>query len=127
MLSLESVEKSGESYCVAVFTLSDLDAIISSLGHDAAQETIHSMGIYIDKHFGAIGGFSTRRKTNEFVTVLPFSNLAEAESILKEFIEDFQEQGISDIWAEAQKQAPPDKCVDFTIRRELRKGSLLPK
>ena len=43
------------------------------MGHDAAQEVIHSMGVYIDKHFGAIGGFSTRRKSNEFVTVLPFS------------------------------------------------------
>ena len=25
------------------------------------------MGLYIDKHFGAIGGFSTRNKANEFV------------------------------------------------------------
>ena len=66
--------EAGENYCVAVFTLSaNLDAIISSLGHDTAQEIIHSMGVYIDKHFGAIGGFSTRNKVDEFVTVLPFS------------------------------------------------------
>ena len=30
--------ESGESYCIAAFTLTNLDAIISSMGHDAAQE-----------------------------------------------------------------------------------------
>ena len=114
--------ESGESYCIAVFTLTNLDAIISSMGHDAAQEVIHSMGVYIDKHFGVIGGFSTRRKSNEFVTVLPFSNLEEAESILEDFVDDFHEQGISDIWAGAQKQAPSGKCVDFTIRAGIAQG-----
>jgi phospholipid/cholesterol/gamma-HCH transport system ATP-binding protein len=114
--------KSGESYCVVVFTLSDMDAIISSLGHDAAQEVIHSLGLYIDKHFGAIGGFSTRRKSNEFVTMLPFSDLVEAENILNAFVKDFQKQGIRDIWAETQKQAPSGKCVDFTIRAGIAQG-----
>jgi phospholipid/cholesterol/gamma-HCH transport system ATP-binding protein len=114
--------KSGENYCVVVFTLSNLDAIISSLGHDAAQEVIHSLGLYINKHFGAIGGFSNRRKSNEVVTVLPFSNLEEAENILNDFVKDFQEQGIRDIWAEAQKHAPSRKCVDFTIRAGIAQG-----
>jgi phospholipid/cholesterol/gamma-HCH transport system ATP-binding protein len=114
--------ESGESYCVVVFTLTNLDAIISSMGHDAAQEIIHSMGVYIDKHFGTIGGFSTRRKSNEFVTVLPFSNFEEAESILNDFTKDFQEQGISNILAGAQKQAPSEKCVDFTIQAGIAQG-----
>jgi phospholipid/cholesterol/gamma-HCH transport system ATP-binding protein len=114
--------ESGESYCIAVFTLTNLAAIITSMGHDAAQEVIHWMGVYIDKHFGAIGGFSTRRKSNEFVTVLPFSNLEEAKSILKDFAKDFQERGISDIWAGVQKQAPSGKCVDFTILAGIAQG-----
>jgi hypothetical protein len=80
------------------------------------------MGVYIDKHFGAIGGFSTRGKSNEFVTVLPFSDLTEAQNILKDFVNDFQEQGISDIWAGAQKLAPSDKCVDFAIRAGIAEG-----
>lgn len=114
--------ESGENYCVAVFTLSDLDVVIAGLGHDAAQEVIHLMGVYIDKHFGAIGGFSTRRKSNEFVTMLPFSDIAETESILKDFVKDFQEQGILDIWAEAQKKAPSGTCVDFAIRAGIAQG-----
>jgi len=114
--------KSDENYCVVVFDLSDMNSIVSNIGYDRAQETIHSMGKYIDKHFGAIGGFSTRRKINEFVTVLPFSDLAETESIVNDFIEDFQKGGISDIWNEDQKNNPQVRCVDFSIKAGMAEG-----
>ena len=73
------------------------------------------MGLFIDKHFSAIGGFSTRRNTSEFITVLPYSDLAEAEIILQDFVEDFREQGIRDISRGARKRAVNDTCVEFTI------------
>ena len=111
-----------EDYCVAVFTLSDIDTVVASLGHDTAQEIIHATGLYIDKHFGAIGGFSTRNKANEFVTMLPYSDMKEAEKIMNEFVDDFHERGISDIWAEAQRRAPSEKCVNFAIRAGIAEG-----
>lgn len=112
----------GENYCVIIFNISDLDAVIAGLGHDMAQEIIHAMGLYLDKHFGTIGGFSTRRMTNEFVTVLPYSNITEAEKIMTEFVDDFHEQGISDIWKEAQKRAASERCVDFAIMAGVAEG-----
>jgi phospholipid/cholesterol/gamma-HCH transport system ATP-binding protein len=114
--------KSEESYCVGVINLSNMDQIVSHLGYDAAQEVIHWMGVYVEKHFGAIGGFSTRRKSNEFVTVLPFSDLAEAQSILNDFINDFKKQGVRDIWTEAPNQAPSGKCIDFAILAGIAQG-----
>ena len=84
-----------ETYSVVVFTLEGLEAIITGLGHEAAQEAIRCLGVYIDKHFGAIGGFSTRRHINEFVTVLPYSDLTESETMLKDFIKDFRRTGDS--------------------------------
>ncbi len=111
-----------DTYSVAVFKLESLDDIIAGLGHESAQEAIQAMGVYIDKHFGAIGGFSTRRSINEFVTVLPFSNLDEAEDMLKDFVKDFQEHGISEIWASAHERAAPGTCVDFTILAGLAQG-----
>jgi len=105
-----------------VFDLSDMNSIVSAIGYDRAQETIHSMGKYIDKHFDAIGGFSTRRKINEFVTVLPFSDIAETESIVKDFMEDFQKSGMSDIWGEAQKNDPQMRCVDFSVKAGMAEG-----
>ena len=80
------------------------------------------MGASIDKHFGAIGGLSTRRHTNEFVTLLPYSDLTEFESILKDFVDDFQEHGIRDIWAGARKQAASEVCVEFTILAGIAQG-----
>jgi phospholipid/cholesterol/gamma-HCH transport system ATP-binding protein len=84
----------GESYCVVVFSLKELNAIITKVGHDVAQEALRNLGLYIDKHFGAIGGFSTRRNTNEIITMLPYSNLAETESIVDDFVSDFHKQVI---------------------------------
>ena len=112
----------GATYCVAVFSLDDLDIIRMGAGHDAAQVAIRSLGIYIDKHFGAIGGFSTRRRNNEFVTVLPYSDLTEAESILKDFAEDFQRGGIHDVSAAARRQAMSAGCVEFAILAGIAQG-----
>ena len=112
----------GESYSIAVFTLEELNAPSTNLGHEAAQGARRSMGMYIDKHFSAIGGFSTRRRANEFVTVLPYSVLAEAESILKDFIEDFQEQGILDIRTEGRKRPVSEGGVEFSILAGIAQG-----
>ncbi|MCX5838513.1 MAG: ATP-binding cassette domain-containing protein [Deltaproteobacteria bacterium] len=112
----------GETYCVAVFSLDDPDIIQTSAGYNAAQVAIRGLGIYIDKHFGAIGGFSTRRRSNEFVTVLPYSDLAEAESILTDFVMDLQERGIHDVWAEANRQTSSAECVEFTILAGIAQG-----
>ena len=112
----------GETYTVVVFTLEEMDAVIAWLGHGAAQETIRSMGVYIEKHFGALGGFSTRRNTNEFITVLPSSDLTEAENMLKEFIDDFKEMGIRGIEVGALQHAASEPCVEFSILAGIAQG-----
>jgi phospholipid/cholesterol/gamma-HCH transport system ATP-binding protein len=114
--------KSGESYCVGVINLSDMEPIISHLGYDAAQEIIHSIGVYLDKHFGSVGGFSTRRKSNEFVTMLPFSDIAETQNILDDFINDFQKQGVRDIWNVVKNHSPSGQCVDVVILAGIAQG-----
>jgi phospholipid/cholesterol/gamma-HCH transport system ATP-binding protein len=111
-----------ETYAIVVFTIENLDAITAGLGHEAAPEAIRCMGAYIDKHFGAVGGFSTRQNTNEFVTVLPNSDLAEVEGILKSLATDFQEQGIRQIQAGANKSAASMECVEFAIRAGFAQG-----
>jgi phospholipid/cholesterol/gamma-HCH transport system ATP-binding protein len=112
----------GETYCVAVFTLQSLDDIVAGLGHEAAQEAIRSMGAYIDKHLGSVGGFSTRRRINEFVAMLPYSELGECEGLLRDFIQDFQEQGVGCIWAGARKQAVSGQCIEFAVLAGFAQG-----
>jgi phospholipid/cholesterol/gamma-HCH transport system ATP-binding protein len=80
------------------------------------------MGAYIDKHFGAVGGFSTRENTNEFVTLVPNSDLAEVDGILENLNKDFQEQGIRQIQAGVNKSASWMENVEFAIRAGLAQG-----
>ena len=111
-----------ETYSIAIFTIEQLDTIIKQLGHDAAQGALRCLGIYIEKHFGAIGGFSTRRNSNEVVTMLPYSNLAEAGKVLDNFVKDFQTQGTHEIWSLAQKHLSAGKSVEFSVWAGLAQG-----
>lgn len=115
-------DASEKSYVVAVFTLGGMDDVAAVLGHDAAQEAIRCMGVLLDKHFGGVGGFSARRGMNEFMTVLPYSDLAEAGEMLKEFIEDFSSRGLQDISARALRRAASGGCVELTILAGLAQG-----
>ena len=111
-----------ETYAIVVFTMQNLDAISAGLGHKAVPEAIRCIGVYIDKHFGIVGGFSTRQNTNEFVTVLPNSDRAEAEGILENFTKDIQEQGICQIQAGANERAASMVNLEFTIRAGIAQG-----
>lgn len=105
-----------DTYCIGVFTLEKLEDIINGLGHEACQGAIRSLGAFINKHFGAIGGFSTRLHLNEIVAVVPLCDMEEIEALLREFIEDFQKQGVREIWAEAYRQPPSESHAEFMIR-----------
>jgi phospholipid/cholesterol/gamma-HCH transport system ATP-binding protein len=110
-------------FAVVIFTLEDLDRIVDNLGHKAAQQGIRSMGDYINKHFGAVGGFSARRSINQFGTVLPFADLEEAERILAEFTTDFRENGLISIENAARQVNPSVSCFEFSISAGLAKGN----
>ncbi len=111
-----------ETYSVAIFSIEELQTIINELGHDAAQGALHCLGIYIDKHFSAIGAFSTRRNSNEVVTMLPYSNLTEAVKIMDDFVQDFRTNGTTEIWSVAQKHIKAGKSVEFTVWAGLAQG-----
>jgi len=111
------------NFAVAVFTLEDLDSIIDNLGHTAAQSAIRTMGAYINTHFGAVGGFSSRRRINQYSTVLPFSDLEEARSILENFTQDFRQNGLISIEDAARQVNPQVRCFEFSISAGLAQGN----
>ena len=112
-----------EHFAVVIFAIEDLDRIIEHLGHTAAQNGIRTMGDYINKHFGSVGGFSARRRINQFGTVLPFSDLDEAKQILEDFIVDFRENGLIHIEDAARKINPTVRCFEFSISAGLARGN----
>jgi len=118
------------SYAAAVFTIDDLDTITQNIGHDVAQQIIRSLGAYINKHFGAVGGFSSRQTINEYATVLPYSNIEESERILVDFTKDFKEHGIEnteehEIWEldpNVENEDPTGEYVEFSVLAGLAQG-----
>ena len=110
-------------FVVVIFTLEDLDSIIDNLGHTAAQNSIRTMGTYINKHFGAVGGFSARRRIDQFSTVLPFSDLDEAQSILEDFTRDFRQNGLISIENAAREVNPAVGRFEFSISAGLARGN----
>ena len=102
-----------DSYVVALFTLQDFDQLCEHLGHNQGQEVVNAMGIYLNKHFGAVGGFTARQSKNQFTTFLPFSNVSEADRIVKRFGQDLQREGLRAIQAEAH--ISQDLCFPFAI------------
>lgn len=109
------------NYSIVVFSLRDRDDIIAKLGHDAASEILRNMGLRINRHFGMIGGFSTRRNTNEFITMIPYSNLAEASSILQDFGQDLNSQVIRPMGPGACKLSSGES-MDVTIIAGIAEG-----
>ena len=109
-------------YAVAAFAVDDMDTIIEHSGHDIAQEIIRALGSYINKHFGAVGGFSSRQTINEYGTVLPYSDLDEAERIMEDFKKDFREHAWTDIQALAEEDIVADDHVEFNILAGLAQG-----
>jgi phospholipid/cholesterol/gamma-HCH transport system ATP-binding protein len=110
------------SYAAAVFVLEEMDAIQETLGHDAAQQIIRTLGSYINKHFGAVGGFSSRQTINEYATVLPYSDLDEAKRIMEDFTDDFQKHGMPDLGSLASGDSPSDECIEVNISAGLAQG-----
>ena len=80
------------------------------------------MGLFIDKHFGAIGGFSTRRQMNEFVTVLPYSDLTEAGEILEGFCQGFPGAGNPGYLGRRSQADASGECIEFAILAGLAQG-----
>jgi phospholipid/cholesterol/gamma-HCH transport system ATP-binding protein len=111
-----------ESYAVLIFSFDNMEDVSEAISHDAAQQTLRSMGNYIRKHFGAVGGFSTRQTINEFTTILPFSDLEEAQRILDRFIADFRDRGMCELDATFRKEIPSDQCFDFVISVGMAQG-----
>jgi phospholipid/cholesterol/gamma-HCH transport system ATP-binding protein len=111
-----------EVFTVAVFRLKEKEQITRQLGHTAYQEFFRAMGTFINKHFDDIGGFSTRFNIDQYVTVLPYSDLEEARQIIDSFKIDFQENGIPALRRVFSPHRHDEQAVQITMLSGLAQG-----
>ena len=110
---------------MVVFTIDDQGFATPGSGQEAMLKVIRDMGRYLDKHFSASGGFSTRLQTNQFVTVLPYSDLTEAQHILDDFALDFQDRGLQEGYQGPERRKSPRGCIELAIRAGIAQGQPL--
>jgi phospholipid/cholesterol/gamma-HCH transport system ATP-binding protein len=111
-----------DNYAVLVFTLENLNDIQTGLGHTAAQELIRALGIFISKHFGEVGGFSTRHGVNRYTTMLPNSDIQEAVALAENFAEDFKVNGIPAMRKIVRSEIPCNDAVMVSMRAGVAQG-----
>lgn len=114
--------KQDGAYALVVFTLKWPEASVARLAHETANDMVRAVSQLLSKHFGAQGGFSTRRQANEFLTVLPHADLVEAANTISNFVEDFKEHPVCDILDKHTKQHEDEECFEFTILAGAARG-----
>ncbi len=110
-----------EAYVVLIFTLEDLDGLSENVGHTAAPEVVQSLGTYVNKHFGDFG-ISTRLGKDQVATILPSTEIKEAERMLEDFSKDLQAKGLAQIQADTRLDSNSEDCFSFSIFAGLAEG-----
>ncbi len=103
------------AYTLFIFTLKWSNGSTASLPYAMTNDMVHAVSQLLNKHFSALGGFSTRRQASEFITVLPHADLAEAENTIREFVLDLKEQAICDHLYKYPKKHIDDDSFDFVL------------
>ena len=117
----KSQKKPHEGIVVAIFTVDDLDGLSENVGHTVAPEVIQALGAYVNKHFGDVG-FSTRVGKDQIATILPSTDINQAEHMLEDFSKELQEVGLADIKAAAHVEIPSHECFQFSVLAGLAEG-----
>ena len=111
-----------EPYSVVVLALKGGGSSVASFGEADGCETARGMALFAMKRFSAVGGFCARRNADELVSVLPFADQAEAESVLKDLLLDLQARGFPELCAGARGPKAVGGNVEVTILAGIAQG-----
>jgi phospholipid/cholesterol/gamma-HCH transport system ATP-binding protein len=99
----------------AVLFSVEFELLSDTLGPYAAVEVLKVLGEYINIQFGAMGGFSTRPKRDQILTILPPATLNDAAELVAGFAKDLQEKSLFDIQALAGFKIGADACFEIRV------------
>ena len=110
------------TYALVSFNLSNTKGLQRQLGYTATQEIIHTLGLYINKHFNKVGGASTRVGWSRFNTLLPNSDIAEAKALVADFAADFRQSGVLQLQKTAVAAEAGKRVVAVILRAGIAMG-----
>ena len=110
------MKRTGESeiYAVLVHTLQK-DYLTANAGHRSHEEVLKGVEHCIAEYFATAGGFSTRLKTDEFATVLPYSNITQAEDLSRDFVNSLKNRRSKSDTVIGSQHEHDGKGMDFKL------------
>ncbi len=91
------------------------DLLAETLGHRAAVDIVKTVGEFINHHLGAMGGFSTRLRRGQIMTIIPHVNLEEARETVTALSKILQNEALPSIESVTQAKMGIDTCFDIYI------------
>jgi phospholipid/cholesterol/gamma-HCH transport system ATP-binding protein len=86
-----------DSVITAVLFRIELDRLSDRLGSQTALEVLKTLGEYVNKYFGPLGGFSARHSRGRILTILPYLQPEEVERSVHDFAWEFQQKALPGI------------------------------
>jgi phospholipid/cholesterol/gamma-HCH transport system ATP-binding protein len=104
-----------ESTVTAVLFCVEIEKLTTELGHSVTAEIVKSLGEYISNHLDALGGFSTRHRPDQILTIMPYANHEEAETMLKDFAMGLEQQGLPRFIRKSRRRFSVPACFDIKV------------
>jgi phospholipid/cholesterol/gamma-HCH transport system ATP-binding protein len=99
----------------ALFSV-EFELLHEALGPLAAIEIVRALGEYTNRHFSSVGGFSTRHRRDEILTILPHTRPQEAKELVAGFAGELKEETLARIQSIAGPQEGEEACFEIHVR-----------
>jgi phospholipid/cholesterol/gamma-HCH transport system ATP-binding protein len=121
--SLRKRLRNGEMYTILVYTIRKSELMTENIEKFSFQESIKDVELCIVDYFNNLGGFSARLNISEFVTIMPYSRIDEAEGMFKDFLENLNKRKLKgDIIAEINADHSKYR-IEFTLMVGFAEGN----
>ena len=100
-----------------------VDQITVTLGAQTAMEVLKTLGEHVNENFGPLGGFSSRHKRGEILTILPRVGLDEAGQLVHDFAQRLQQKALPGIQALTGVKTAAEEGFEIFVTAGMTEGS----
>jgi phospholipid/cholesterol/gamma-HCH transport system ATP-binding protein len=100
-----------------------VDQITVMLGAQTAIEILKTLGEHVNEYFGPMGGFSSRHRRDEILTILPRVGLDEAGQLVHDFAQRLQQKALPGIQALTRIKTGAEECFEISVTAGMTEGS----
>ncbi len=99
----------------ALFSV-EFELLEETLGPQAAVEVVRALGEYTNRHFSSVGGFSTRHRRDQILTIFPHTRPDEAKGLVAGFAEELKQEALARIQSIAGSKTGEEACFEIHVR-----------